>query len=183
MALQEQQRAERQAARAAGAQLSVRDKTTFASRQQALFTDDAIKSAFHEALQAGKKVMLMSQSQSSSSLEVMHPALYGGTSSSTKALRSVLNQTACHVWQCATALGQGITAPLLLWFTTLQVTALDPDASLAAAAVAAVPRRVARENIKELLAKKRETLLVQVRQPCGDNALGKVWGCQSVASA
>jgi hypothetical protein len=40
---------------------------------------------------------------------------------------------------------------------------VDPDASLAAAAVAAVPRRVARENIKELLAKKRETLLVQVR--------------------
>lgn len=39
---------------------------------------------------------------------------------------------------------------------------MDPDASLAAAAVAAVPRRVARENIKELLAKKRETLLVQV---------------------
>ena len=40
---------------------------------------------------------------------------------------------------------------------------MDPDANLAAAAVAAVPRRVARENIKELLAKKRETLLVQVR--------------------
>lgn len=39
---------------------------------------------------------------------------------------------------------------------------MDPDANLAAAAVAAVPRRVARENIKELLAKKRETLLVQV---------------------
>ncbi len=43
-----------------------------------------------------------------------------------------------------------------------QVAPVDPDASLAAAAVAAVPRRVARENIKELLAKKRETLLVQV---------------------
>lgn len=39
---------------------------------------------------------------------------------------------------------------------------MDPDASLAAAAVAAVPRRVQRENIKELLAKKRETLLVQM---------------------
>lgn len=45
----------------------------------------------------------------------------------------------------------------------LQVPPVDPDANLAAAAVAAVPRRVARENIKQLLAKKRETLLVQVR--------------------
>lgn len=44
----------------------------------------------------------------------------------------------------------------------LQVPPVDPDANLAAAAVAAVPRRIARENIKELLAKKRETLLVQV---------------------
>lgn len=43
-----------------------------------------------------------------------------------------------------------------------QLPPVDPDASLAAAAVAAVPRRVARENIKELLAKKRETLLVQM---------------------
>lgn len=55
IALQDEQRAERQAAKAAAAQLSVRDKTTFASRQQALFTDDTVKAAFHETLQASKK--------------------------------------------------------------------------------------------------------------------------------
>lgn len=36
------------------------------------------------------------------------------------------------------------------------------DGSLAAAACAGVPHRVQRENIKDLLAKKRETFLVQV---------------------
>lgn len=57
--LQEEQRAERQAAKAALQQLSVRDKTTFASRQQALFADDTIRTAFHEALKASKKVRIM----------------------------------------------------------------------------------------------------------------------------
>lgn len=55
-ALQEEQRAERQAAKAAAANLSVREKTTFASRQQALFADDTIRTAFHETLKASKKV-------------------------------------------------------------------------------------------------------------------------------
>jgi hypothetical protein len=55
-ALQEEQRAEKQAAKAAAVQLSVKDKSTFASRQQALFTDDTIKAAFHETLKASKKV-------------------------------------------------------------------------------------------------------------------------------
>lgn len=54
--LQEEQRAERQAAKAAAQHLSVREKTTFASRQQALFSDDTIRTAFHETLQASKKV-------------------------------------------------------------------------------------------------------------------------------
>lgn len=36
------------------------------------------------------------------------------------------------------------------------------DASLAAAACAAVPHRVERENLKDFLAKKREAFLVQV---------------------
>jgi hypothetical protein len=54
--LQEEQRAERQAAKAAAQRLSVRVKTTFASRQQALFSDDTIRTAFHETLQASKKV-------------------------------------------------------------------------------------------------------------------------------
>jgi hypothetical protein len=36
------------------------------------------------------------------------------------------------------------------------------DGSLAAAACAGVPHRVERENIKDFLAKKRETFLVQV---------------------
>jgi hypothetical protein len=54
--LQEEQRAEKQAAKAAAVQLSVKDKSTFASRQQALFTDDTIKAAFHETLKASKKV-------------------------------------------------------------------------------------------------------------------------------
>jgi hypothetical protein len=54
--MQEEQRAERQAAKAAAQHLSVREKTTFASRQQALFSDDTIRTAFHETLQASKKV-------------------------------------------------------------------------------------------------------------------------------
>ena len=54
--MQAEQRAERQAAKAATAGLSVRDKTTFASRQQALFTDGAIKAAFQETIKSGKKV-------------------------------------------------------------------------------------------------------------------------------
>lgn len=41
------------------------------------------------------------------------------------------------------------------------------DGSLAAVACAGVPHRVERENIKDFLAKKRETFLVQV-----------CWGCQ-----
>lgn len=45
----------------------------------------------------------------------------------------------------------------------LQDAAGGADASLAAAAVAAVPRRVERENLKDFLAKKRETFLLQVR--------------------
>lgn len=54
--VQEQLQAERQAAKAAAAQQSVRDKTTFASRQQALFTDNTVKAAFHDTLKASKKV-------------------------------------------------------------------------------------------------------------------------------
>lgn len=56
--LQQEQRAERQAAKAALQQLSVWDKTTFASRQQALFADDTIRTAFHETLKASKKVCM-----------------------------------------------------------------------------------------------------------------------------
>jgi hypothetical protein len=53
---QAEQRAEQQAAKAAAAGQSVRDKTTFASRQQALFTDDAVKASFQETLKpAGRK--------------------------------------------------------------------------------------------------------------------------------
>eukprot|EP00879_Flechtneria_rotunda_P020078 GHRR01021115.1.p1 GENE.GHRR01021115.1~~GHRR01021115.1.p1 ORF type:complete len:389 (+),score=163.01 GHRR01021115.1:320-1486(+) len=94
--LQEEQRAEKQAAKEAAANLSVLDKTTSASRQQALFTD-AIVTGFRETLKPGI--------------------------------------------QEAPGLG---------------------DPSLAAAAVAAVPRRVERKNLKDFLAKKRETFLVQM---------------------
>jgi hypothetical protein len=53
--VQEEQRAEQAAAKAGAAKQSVIDKTTFASRQQALFTDDTIKAAFHETLKDSKK--------------------------------------------------------------------------------------------------------------------------------
>lgn len=49
----------------------------------------------------------------------------------------------------------------------LQDAAAAGDASLAAAALAAVPRRGDRpENLKDFLAKKRETFLVQVKRGC-----------------
>lgn len=50
--LQEEHKAEHKAAKAAAANLSVADKTTFASRQQALFTGDAIKAGFQETVRA-----------------------------------------------------------------------------------------------------------------------------------
>ncbi|WIA44028.1 hypothetical protein OEZ86_010400 [Tetradesmus obliquus] len=93
--LQDEQRAERRAAKDASAALSVVDKSTFASRQQALFTD-TIKAGFREVMRAD-----------------------------------------------AQAVGVG-------------------DGSLAAVACAGVPHRVERENIKDFLAKKRETFLVQM---------------------
>ncbi|WIA23526.1 hypothetical protein OEZ85_000262 [Tetradesmus obliquus] len=93
--LQDEQRAERRAAKNASAALSVVDKSTFASRQQALFTD-TIKAGFREVMRAD-----------------------------------------------AQAVGVG-------------------DGSLASVACAGVPHRVERENIKDFLAKKRETFLVQM---------------------
>jgi hypothetical protein len=53
--LQEEQRAERRAAKDASAALSAIDKSTFASRQQALFTD-AIKAGFREVMRADAQV-------------------------------------------------------------------------------------------------------------------------------
>jgi hypothetical protein len=56
-------------------------------------------------------------------------------------------------------------AIVLLWLLVLFVMRQDVgvgDGSLAAAACAGVPHRVERENIKDFLAKKRETFLVQV---------------------
>jgi hypothetical protein len=53
--LQDEQRAERRAAKDASAALSVVDKSTFASRQQALFTD-AIKAGFREVVRADAQV-------------------------------------------------------------------------------------------------------------------------------
>lgn len=52
--LQEEQRAEHKAAKAATANLSVMDKSTFASRQQALFTGDTIKAGFQETVRPGE---------------------------------------------------------------------------------------------------------------------------------
>lgn len=53
--MQEEQRAERRAAKAAAADLSVVEKSTFASRQQALFTD-VIKAGFKETMRAEAQV-------------------------------------------------------------------------------------------------------------------------------
>jgi hypothetical protein len=53
--LQEEQRLERRAAKDASAALSVVDKSTFASRQQALFTD-TIKAGFREVMRADAQV-------------------------------------------------------------------------------------------------------------------------------
>lgn len=55
LCLQDEQRAERRAAKDASAALSVVDKSTFASRQQALFTD-TIKAGFREVMRADVQV-------------------------------------------------------------------------------------------------------------------------------
>jgi hypothetical protein len=55
LCLQDEQRAKRRAAEDAAAALSVVDKSTFASRQQALFTD-TIKAGFREVMRADAQV-------------------------------------------------------------------------------------------------------------------------------
>lgn len=178
--LQEEQRAERQAAKAALQQLSVRDKTTFASRQQALFADDTIRTVFHETLKASKKVcimpgvcgcMLFALACSSRELGGNFTQTAAGSVRKTKQpLHSMMhswhawlpNNTVCAAGHAGYPTVSTTVCAARHGLRLAQMPPVDPDASLAAAAVAAVPRRVARENIKELLAKKRETLLVQM---------------------
>jgi hypothetical protein len=144
--LQAEQRAEHQAAKATAAGQSVRDKSTFASRQQALFTDESIKASFQETVRTARKVragmtaqLLWPEQQHTCSLCVSAVCMH------------------CCVWRDAASAHAARALP------QSRAAAAELDASLAAAACAAVPRRVGRENIKELLAKKQEMLLVQVR--------------------
>jgi hypothetical protein len=54
--LRDEERTCKQTAKAAAACMSVQDKSTFSSRMQTLFNDDAIKQQFKDILETTKKV-------------------------------------------------------------------------------------------------------------------------------